>query len=288
MTPRISVAVLCLSLALFAVPANSQSFEVASVKPSTTPGIACVGGPGSTHLGAWQCSDMPLGLVIAKAFGFSAFQFSPHNPCCTARFNFDVRYPPDTTHAQFNSMLQNLLRERFQLAFHYQTKELPIYQLAVAPAGIKMKESVAVSDGSSNDPWWSSAQTTIDKDGYPVFPPGHGGLAGGGHYRWTAFNVSTADIARTLQDQSGRPVVDSTKLTGKYDVDLKWVTDMTLQLTDGQRAELEDQVGRPLDAPSGPTLHRAIQEQLGLRLIPGKGTGEIVVIDHLERVPTGN
>jgi uncharacterized protein (TIGR03435 family) len=84
----------------------------------------------------------------------------------------------------------------------------------------------------------------------------------------------------------GRPVVDATGLKGQYDVDLKWIRDRLLSEKD--KAEIEEQVGKLLEPGSGPRLVRAVQDQLGLRLNSKKGSGEIVVVDHIEKVPSGN
>jgi uncharacterized protein (TIGR03435 family) len=235
---------------------------------------------------------MPLGLVISQAFGFKAFQFSTHDPCCLARFDFDVRVPDGASKDQFDRMLQNLLRERFKLAFHYKRKEMAIYELTVGSKGLKMKESSPSTRSPSVEPWWAFSSVSghsLDKDGYPVFPAGRGGLATStGHYRWTAFNVSIQDIAETLSDQLRRPVVDATGLKGEYDVDLKWTIDLGFLLTERAKAEIREQVGELPDTASGPTLVRAAQDQLGLRMNSKKGSGEIVVIDHIEKVPTPN
>jgi len=42
------------------------------------------------------------------------------------------------------------------------------------------------------------------------------------------------------------------------------------------------------DGPSNPNLFSALQEQLGLRLEQRKGPVELLVIDHLEKVPIEN
>jgi uncharacterized protein (TIGR03435 family) len=233
---------------------------------------------------------MPLSLVIWGAFGFQAFQFSAHDPCCLARFDFDVRVPDGASKDQFARMLQNLLRERFKLAFHYQPKEMAVYELTVGSKGLKMKESSPSAPSLSDEPWWAPSHVyTIDQDGYPVFAAGRGGLAGSAdHYRWTAFNVSIQDIAKTLSDQLGRPVDDATGLKGEYDVDLKWTIDSDFLLSERAKAEIRELVGELPDNAPGPTLVRAVQDQLGLRLNSKKGSGEIVVIDHIEKAPTPN
>jgi uncharacterized protein (TIGR03435 family) len=64
-----------------------------------------------------------------------------------------------------------------------------------------------------------------------------------------------------------RPVIDTTGLKGRYDFTLEWA----------QR-----------DTDTGQSLFTALQEQLGLRLVAQKGPVEILVIDHVEKVPTEN
>jgi uncharacterized protein (TIGR03435 family) len=77
-------------------------------------------------------------------------------------------------------------------------------------------------------------------------------------------------IAEQLSHVAGKVVVDRTGLTGRYDVKLEWAPD------DGS-------------APSSdaPSFFRAIQEQLGLKLIPAKEPLQVLVLDHVEQ-PSAN
>jgi uncharacterized protein (TIGR03435 family) len=83
---------------------------------------------------------------------------------------------------------------------------------------------------------------------------------------------SIAEFAHFLSQMNlvGRTVVDKTGVAGNYDIDLKWTPD--------------DQQGTP---DAGPTLITALEEQLGLKLVPAKGPVDALVIDHVER-PTAN
>jgi uncharacterized protein (TIGR03435 family) len=69
-----------------------------------------------------------------------------------------------------------------------------------------------------------------------------------------------------LSDVLSRNVVDKTGLSGNYDIDLKWTPD--------------EQQGTP---EAGPTLFTALEEQLGLKLVPAKGPVDTFVVDHVER-----
>jgi uncharacterized protein (TIGR03435 family) len=82
--------------------------------------------------------------------------------------------------------------------------------------------------------------------------------------------VTSAMLATQLSTQLERIVVDKTGLTEKYDLKLEWVPELDA------------------DSASGPSVFTAIQEQLGLKLESTKGDVEVLVIDHIERVPTEN
>jgi uncharacterized protein (TIGR03435 family) len=77
----------------------------------------------------------------------------------------------------------------------------------------------------------------------------------------------------------GRAVLDKTGLTGNFDFTLKFAVDRP-----APDATLN---GGPIPDSDAPFLLEAIQQQLGLKLEPGKGPFEVIVIDHVER-PSGN
>lgn len=286
------MAVACLMLALmntYGQPTHTPSFEVASVKPASpsASAILCSGGPGTTDSGLWRCSNVPLGFLIAQAYGFDAYQFRPNDPCCRERFDFTAKVPEGATKEQFHLMIQNLLGDRFKLKLHHEKKKMAIYELTVGENGPKMKEAAATASSSGPEDPWAPPEFTMGKDGYPVFPAGRGGLAGAnGHYRWVGFNVSVQEIVKTLSFHLGSPVIDATGLTGKYKVDLRWWIDVAWLLErSGQQEEIKD---LPDLGSRGPTLVHAVRDQLGLKLTSGKGLGDIVVVDHFEKVPTEN
>jgi uncharacterized protein (TIGR03435 family) len=74
-----------------------------------------------------------------------------------------------------------------------------------------------------------------------------------------------AQLAERLSSNgAGRPVADRTGLLGKYSFTLDWV----------------NTVGPESEAPS---LHVALEEQLGLRLESAKGASEVIVVEHVEK-----
>jgi uncharacterized protein (TIGR03435 family) len=248
--------------------------------------MGCSGGPGTADPGVWICSNVPLAFLISNAYGFQPQQFAPIDRCCQARVDIAAKVPAGATKEQFQRMQQNLLVERFRFAFHHEQKEMPIYELTVGDTGPKMKESAPDAALAPEEPW-AGPKFTMGKDGYPAFPAGHGGLAGlGGHYRWTGVNLSMPEIVKTLSNQLGRPVADATGLQGKYDIDMTWNVDLAWTLEMAGRRDLIPQV--PDNGPSGPTLIRAVQDRLGLKLNSKRGPGDIVVVDHVEKVPIEN
>ena len=87
---------------------------------------------------------------------------------------------------------------------------------------------------------------------------------------WGAKNDSAA-IAESLSYAIHEPVVDHTGLTGSYDIKLSY-------------APLND----PSATSSNPDIFTAIQDQLGLKLVPAKVPVDYLIIDHVDRTPTEN
>ena len=81
--------------------------------------------------------------------------------------------------------------------------------------------------------------------------------------------VPVATLAGMLALVTRRPVVDETGIAGTYDIKLDYVP------ADGGDSSL-------------PSMFTALQEQAGLKLEPRKVPAEILIIDHVERVPVEN
>ena len=110
-------------------------------------------------------------------------------------------------------MLQNLLKDRFGLTWHFQEKKMKGYRLVIAKDGPKLKESTGASLPPSADPHRSGQAESHNHSGAVVF---------GTSASYRAANQTTADLARVLSDQIGLPVDDETGLPGKYDISLRW------------------------------------------------------------------
>jgi uncharacterized protein (TIGR03435 family) len=154
--------------------------------------------------------------------------------------------------AQQQAMVQAMLVERFKLATHIETKEMPGYEMVVAKNGPKLKDATEKHEG------YGANRGDIFTD---------------------AIRMPT--LAKLLSQQLQKVVTDKTGLTGMYAFELKWAQDMA-------RARPEAGEGESAQAADpGPSLFTALEEQLGLKLNSTKGPVDTVVIDHVE-LPSEN
>lgn len=272
---------------------NDIKFEVASVRRSTestsTPANSgWRGGPGTPDPERFTVTNLPLMNLLLKAYGIQRYQISGPDWLGSTRFHLEAKVAPGTTEAQLNVMIQNLLAERFNLTFHHETKEMAVYALTVASKGPKLQDAdMNVPPSSVREP--GSPPPTIgepDSVGFPQIPSGRPIMLGrmtNGIMRWTGKVQSLANLAAFLGGELERPVLDKTGLNGRYDFTLAYSRDGLRPM--GPAAA----PGAPSADPSGgPSLFKAVQEQLGLRLDPKKDGVDILVLDHIDKVPTEN
>lgn len=254
--------------------ASSQSFEVASIKPSPPPDrergmrVGVSGGPGTADPGRYTTQNLDLANLITIAWGILPYRLSAPDWLHEARFDLAATLPAGATREQFQLMLQNLLKDRFKLTVHNDKKEMQAYELTVAKNGPKLQTSPV---DPTPDPPMTRSPPSLGPDGFPVLPAGRARASTtmNGKARTRFADASMEDLVENLSVQLGQPVTDSTGLKGKYDFTLSWVR------------------GGP-DADSGPTLFGAVQDQLGLKLTSTKAPVDILVVDHIEKTPTEN
>jgi uncharacterized protein (TIGR03435 family) len=167
---------------------------------------------------------------------------------------WDVQGLPDVpghpSLRQTQSLIRKLLAERFGLKLHRETKELAVYAITVAKGGEKMARSAGDPNGT----------------------PDENERSNGGVVTMRMTNMSMGEFAPDLGYFVGRPAVDQTGLTGRYDFQLKWTADETRV---------------PADGSAPPGLFTAIQEQIGLKLEPVKAQTEVLVVDAVQK-PSAN
>ena len=263
---------LLLLAALSAAFAQSPAFEVVSIKlapEGSGSTVSSRGGPGTRTPTIWTCEHMSLSNIVWIGFNLQSQQLVHPEWMAEPRFDITAKVPEGATREQFYQMFQNMLVERFGLRFHRGEKEVQGYELTVAKGGPKFQQS-------GPEPPMSGSTQPVPRpsrgaDGYPVMPEGvtytamMGNRARG---QWLQYTMQR--FAKALDDNVGKPVVDATGLTGKYDLRLFWIPD-TMR-----------------EEAAGPNIFAALQEQLGLKLEAKKVMLPLVIIDHAEKLPTEN
>jgi uncharacterized protein (TIGR03435 family) len=275
------------------LPAAAIKFEVASVKVNTSndpPTSNFPLGPGDVYVrngGYFSATAYPLSLYIAfayKSIGNQGQYVEPQLPdwAKTERFDIQARTAGDPTKDQMRAMMQSLLAERFKLAVHYEDREVPVFAFMMVKngkTGPQLHPHVQDFDCPTEQPS-SSAPGVVN--GAPAFCNGIYPLPPSvpGRFRFGGRNVTLGFIADTFSagTQLGRPMIDQTGLSGRFDFTLEWVQD--------RRKPGQPGADVPADV-SGPSFEEALREQLGIKLQPSKGPFRVMVIEHLER-PTAN
>jgi uncharacterized protein (TIGR03435 family) len=264
-------------LAGFPAAQAPPAFEAASVKLNKSGGWAREIGP--TPGGRFTATNTFARDLIAFAYGVSQDSVSFRivgGPkwIDEDRFNVVASVTGAWTSQQMREMVRTLLADRFRLAAHTETRELPTYALVAVPnRPLRLRRSVV-------DEAACQARREMIQRREPVPPPVPGAppICGSGRTNpgtITAVGGSMSALASSLGQFVSRPVSDRTQLTGLFDFELKWTPDTLPQLPSG---------APPLDIdPNGPSIFTALQEQLGLTLESTRGPVDVVVIDRLER-----
>jgi uncharacterized protein (TIGR03435 family) len=187
-------------------------FEVASVKPSlpdTRQSLGC-------HSVDVSRTTIPLGrcifrhanlrTIIKQAYPLSIIGVSLlqervlGGPAWIDGSPFDVEAkaedPSTTTIDQLRQMLRTLLKERFQLSFHMETRQTSGYYMTPTKDGFKLKESTGPLSSADY------AAATRRSGGRPL----------------VANNMTLTDYADLLSINVKAPVVDKTNIPGKYNI----------------------------------------------------------------------
>jgi uncharacterized protein (TIGR03435 family) len=205
----------------------------------------------NTHIsssnGRFVMENGSLKTLIRNCYDVLSFQFAGGPPWLDTEM-YDITATTGSadhiSDEQLKVMLRNLLADRFQFKFHWEPRQTSVYALIVAKGGAKLTVSKATKAGINT------------RKG-----SGRGEMIG------TAEPISI--LAGNLGTQLGRFVVDKTGLTGAYDWDLVWDPDPTNLNPNGDT--------------TNPSIFTAVQQQLGLRLVPEKAPVQTMIIDQAEK-----
>jgi uncharacterized protein (TIGR03435 family) len=245
--------VLC--AAFFAAGLSAQSparleFEVATIKPAVAGVMAgCSGGPGSKDPTHIVCRQVSVGSLISRAFDVSYVRVVGPNWMGDSQFEVTANVPDGSNREQVLEMWRNLLADRFGLAAHREMRETTYYDLVVAKGGPKL---LAVGQ---------------EEDRRNLHVPFPAGTRNANNPKSTLDN-----FLPNIEFNVKKPVHNATGLTGEYHIVIHFTDDSATML----------------GPDSFPPMPQALEQQLGLHLEPKKGPIEMVVVDHLNREPTGN
>jgi bla regulator protein blaR1 len=212
--------------------------------------VSLVATPGLLISMAYNIPALSKGRILGGPDWLNVDYYDIQAKIPEAEFAAMQKMRPAQSRERRQLMEQSLLADRFKLKVHFETREMPVYALVLAKGGSKLTPA---KDGESENISISGdAQTSEMK----------------------ATAAKPANLARLLQmqpDAGDRMLVDQTGLTGTYDFTLKWSR---------EQPGGSDSGASNTDAPS---FFTALQEQLGLRLVPTKAPVEVIVIDHIEQ-----
>jgi uncharacterized protein (TIGR03435 family) len=225
------------------------TFDVAVIRPSQPGGRG--GGikplPGGN---GYLVQNVPVKAMISLMYKVPSRQITG-DPDWLNNQGYDIEAKADHAYSldDLHLMFQNLLADRFNLKFHKEIREGPVYSLVVAKSGSKMKINESPQDFK-----------------IPILPaPGN---------VFVGTRVPMQYLCYFLGQQEDRPVIDKTGLVKNYDFTLSFLPNLPPDILK------ENLPPGLLDRPS---LSDALQEQLGLKLQPDKGPVEYYIIDHVEK-----
>jgi uncharacterized protein (TIGR03435 family) len=257
------------------------AFEAASVKTNKSGDNSTSVGPRPG--GRFNATNAPLALLITMAYQLQSFQLQGAPDWTrTDRFDIVAKLDREPTAVAFGEpdevmlALRKLLAERFKLAVHSETQELPIYALVVARAdgklGPNIKPAAADCAAVRAARLVAAREGKVDQNADP-YACGWGN-SGYGRFRFGGNPLSA--FASALANQVSRVVIDRTDVTGNWDFELTFTPERFRQQALAGNAP-------PEVDPNGPSIFTALQEQLGLKLESTKGPVRVLVIDHVEQ-----
>lgn len=245
-------------------PAKSWQFEVATIRPGhPQPGYDSWSSGGSPG-GLFRIVNMPLKQWVEMGLSVQDYALKAPSWLDTSRFDLEARVPavkPADQKAAANQnpsaeMMRALLIERFGLKWHEELGSVSGYEL------VPDKKVLA-----------KPADLLERLEGHHVSGYGPTSIQG--------TNISMSELAEALGKALGRPVVDATHLSGGFDIKLLWRPD--------NEAAVAEEKRHGIDVDNLPSsVSTALREQLGLRLQSAKVPSKVIVVDNINRQPTGN
>ena len=278
------------TLFLLATALYAQKFEVAAIKPS--PDFAALQAAGQRphcvnliDQARVEMTCLTLSRLVIVAYRIEPYQLTSPDWMATTPFDVLAKLPEGATKEQVPAMLQAMLAERFNLAVRKETKEESVYALTVGKDGPKLKEA-STGDLTSEHPFPDGTGGRImlyispqGPDGWQTYSMLNGTMM------FDASRITLAQLTAVLAKQVDLPVIDHTGRNGAYAVSFP----VPHGPNGGGRAGRGGAPAPSNDAalPTGADIFKSV-EKLGLRLEKTKAPIEHIVVEHADKLPTGN
>jgi len=264
-------------------PGDAIAFEAASVRAnkSGSPQGNSTVSPG----GRFTVTNLSLQVLIRFAYersprsrGLEPFEVTGGPDWIpTDRFDVNAVGGRDVPLAELRSMLRTLLVKRFSVKAHYETRQGPVYRMVTAQRGklgSQLRQSESNCAGVAVDPLRGGTPGQLEACGYfgpsPTVPVGS-------DKAYQAFRgLTMEDLALRLYPYLSRRVIDSTGLSGYFDGDFEFTTEIVMPPP-------PPGLPNPYDGRVLPSIFSVLPQQLGLRLESTRGPIETLVVDHAER-----
>jgi uncharacterized protein (TIGR03435 family) len=263
-------------------PVRGPAFEVVSVKPNQSGGLGIqVNTPGPDRFTA---TNIPLRDLIRFAYDVQDVRLIG-GPDWIRSERFDVvakaeqpfpAWGPAGPPMPLLLMVRTLLADRFGVAVHQETRELPVYALVVAREDRKFGPDITPSKLDCEKQAQAGPRPPPGPRGGGDAPPTCGMRIGPG--QMVMGGTPMSQFATVLSNFVQRVVLDRTNLPGMFDFRVSWTPD---QIPKGPPPPGAPPLP-PVD-PNGPSLFAALQEQLGLKLEATRAPLEVLIIDRAER-----
>jgi len=279
------IIILTTAIAPSLVAQSAPSFEVASIRPSPDEFPPKAAGVQITP-GQFRASYLSLRDYISIAYGIRIHQIVAPDWVASTRFEIVAKSPAGAAPEQFPLMMQTLLRERFQLRTHQESREFPIYALGVAKGGPPL---VRVPDETpSGEPFTVASSSNGASIGADL---GQGSSLTFANNHFEAKKVTMAALADVLSRFVDRPIVDTTGLEGRYDVVFDVAPEdyypMLIRSAVNSGIALPPEALRLLDNARIDSVPDALRK-IGLSLDARQAPLDVVVVDSAQRAPTEN
>jgi uncharacterized protein (TIGR03435 family) len=299
---------------------QGKSFEVATVRLAPPLNPAAIAAGGKMHIGmsidkARVDIGLPLAAVITQAFKLKAYQLQFPDWLTKEQQMYDIlaTLPDGATADDIPEMLQNLLKERFGMQYHKETKVRDVYALIQGKGPVKFQavemsappepggaakgaQAIQTLNGSANIQQSANGVTVTSRGGSGT--PGIGAvkqtITPDGHIQVEMESTMSA-FADQISQFVDKPIVDQSELNGVYQLKLELNMADVMAIARARGMNIPAAPNAPGAAglagaasdPGGSSVFDSVQK-LGLKLEARKVPVEMIVIDKIEKTPTEN